>query len=323
MNASRTHRQLGAVLREYSASARKVGDENRWRVAPGSAEATVWKAAADTRGPLEFTLTEADVHAVLLVRSALAHADEVGRTISAQQPFLPNSVGRTVVEHALRARFVLDESATPQERAERRLDDLLYAVTEAERQREGFAKQAKLAEGELGDLSGRLKDVEARAAALGFTVTKTKAGGRRASDAGRPGTGSLAERYLAGEYPGVLGLLVRGHAASSHGVETALLDASTDEFDPETGIHMPQPAVMAPPLLSIALMGVPLALISTVDTLATRFEWPKDGKAWQALDRSRTRLLETWSAASNAADEPGPGQVALFGTGTPPEGTPG
>lgn len=322
MDAAPTHAQLGAALRAYSASARKVGDANRWRAAPGSATAAMWKAAADARGALEFTLTEADVHAVLLVRSALAHADDVGRAVSARQPFLPSSVGRTAVEHALRARFLLDDGATPRDRAERRLDDLLYAVTESERQREGFARQAGLAEGELGDMSAMLTQIEARAKALGFTVTRTKAGGRRVSESGRPGTGTLAERYLSGEHPGVLALLVRSHAASSHGVETALLDAATDAFDPETGVNMPQPAVPNATRLSIALMGVPLGLVATFDTLVTRFEWPKDGKAWRTYERDRTRLLETWSAAANAPDEdPTPTEVALFGTGTPHQGS--
>lgn len=319
MDRTPTHAQLGAAVRAYSASARRVGDANRWRAAPGSATATSWKAAADTQDSLQFTLTEADVHAVLLVRSALAHADEVGRAVSARQPFLPNSVGRIVVEHALRARFLLDEGATPLQRAERRLDDLLYAVTESERQREEFARQAGLGDGSLGDMSGVLKQVEARAVALGFTVFTTKTGGRRVSEAGRPGTGALAERYLAGEHPGVLALLVRGHAASIHGVETALLDAATDAFDPETGINMPQPMVMDAPRLSVALIGVPLALIATFDSLITRFEWPKEGSAWRAYERDRSRLLETWATAANAADEdPGPTEVALFGTSAPP-----
>ena len=96
-----------------------------------------------------------------------------------------------------------------------------------------------------------------------------------------------------------------------------LLDAATDAFDPDTGVNMPQPAVPHAPRLSFALMGVPLGLVATFDTLVTRFEWPKDGKAGRTYVRDRTRLLETWSAAANAAGEYQPAtEAALFDNGT-------
>jgi len=265
------------------------------------------------------TLVEADVHGVLLVRSALAHADAVARAVSARHPFLPSSIGRIVVEHSLRARTLLDNEATPTERAERRLDDLLYAVTEAERQRNGFARRSGGDADSLDDASDMLQTVEARAATLGFKVTRTKTGGRRVSESGRPSTMSLAERYLGGEYPGVLEFLVRSHGASVHGVETALLDAAIDQFDPSTGINMPQPALMPAPLLSFALMGIPLATIGTLDALAARFEWPRDTKPGRGFDRDRSRLFQTWAAAANAAEVDTAQTAAARGVHSNPE----
>jgi hypothetical protein len=103
MAATPPHGQLGSALRTFSAAARRLGDDNRWRPNLGSDEAATWKTAAATRDPLSLTLVEADVHAILLVRSALAHADEVGRAISNQQPLLPLSIGRVVLKHALRS----------------------------------------------------------------------------------------------------------------------------------------------------------------------------------------------------------------------------
>jgi hypothetical protein len=160
-----THAQLGSALRAAAASSRRFGDEHKWRAAPGSKTAATWKAASDTEDPLHLTLTEADVQAVLLVRSALAHAEEVGRAISVGRPFLPHSVGRIAVEHALRALHLTDQSATPAERAARRFDDLLYAITEGERQRASFAKRAQLPSEGFGDMTDVLDQVERRRSA--------------------------------------------------------------------------------------------------------------------------------------------------------------
>jgi hypothetical protein len=111
-----TYAQLGSALRGVSASATHLGDKNRWRAAPGSATEEYWRGAAATQDPLQLTLAEADVHAVLLMRSALAHADVVGRAVSQRRPFLPHSVGRIVVELGLRAQYLMDREATPMER---------------------------------------------------------------------------------------------------------------------------------------------------------------------------------------------------------------
>lgn len=303
MDALPTHAQLGAALRTAVASARRLGDENNWRAAPGSETAVIWTAAVKTRAPLQLTLTEADVHAVMLVRSALAHADEVGRAISGRRPFLPQSIGRTAVELALRALHLTEESATPAERAERRLNDLLYAITESERQREGYAKKANLSPDEVGDMAHARAEVEQRAAALGLTITNTKNGGRRVSARVRPSTMALAETYLSGSHAGIPEFLVRGHGANIHGIETALLASTTGQFDPTTGITMPNPVLRDPLNLAFELMGVPLSLDNAFRAVASRLEWPAAGKAWRTWDRNRERFLKTWMNAVNAAQE--------------------
>jgi len=285
MNALPTHPQLGGALRVAVASARHFGDENKWRAAPGSQAAATWTAASG-RDPLQLTLTEADVEAVLLIRSALAHADEVGRAISGRRPFLPQSIGRTAVELALRALHLADENATPAERAERRLNNLLYTITEGERRRQGYARKGNLSL----DSDPHAPDVEERIAALGLTVTDTKNGGRHVGERPRPSTMALAETYLAGSYAGVPEFLVRGHGANIHGIETALLASTTGEFDPTTGITMPSPVLRDTPTLAFELLGIPLSLDNAFRAVAARLEWPAEGRAWRTWDRDRDRF---------------------------------
>ncbi|MCW2767698.1 MAG: hypothetical protein JWO11_3657 [Nocardioides sp.] len=314
MDAVPTHAQLGSGLRGVSASATRFGDENRWRAAPGSATEEYWRGAAATQDPLQFTLAEADVHAVLLVRSALAHADVVGRAISQRRAFLPHSVGRIVVELGLRAQYLMDGEATPLERAERRLDDLMYAISEKERQRSVFARKAKLNDVDVADNAEVLARVRERVVALGFTISKTKSGGLRVSEKGRPGTGTLAEKYLSGEFAGVGEFLVRGHAANIHGMETALIDATIDQFDPLTGINMPDPTLGDSPIVALALMGVPLTLANAFRSVGARFEWPALGKAWEAWDRKHETLLHLWATTVDALpDDVPPTVMGLFG----------
>jgi len=309
-----THPQLGAALRATAASARRLGDANNWRPVAGSDTASSWEAAAETQDPLQVTLTEADVQAVLLVRSALAHADEVGRAISSRQPFLPHSIGRITVEHSLRALHLAEQDAAPIQRAERRLDDLLYALTEGQRQRAAYTKKAKLDPSELPDTSHLRADIEARAAALGLTVVETRRELRVSTD-GRKSTMALAETYLSGPYPGVAEFLIREHGAGIHGLETALLANSTDQFDPTTGINLPTPALPEPPVLAFTLLSVPLALDNAFRAVASRFEWPAAGKPWSTWDRDRNRLLQRWEDAIDAidADTAGPAEMGLFG----------
>lgn len=53
----------------------------------------------------------------------------VGRQYAA----VPETVARTVVEQSLRALYQLSDRASPEERAERRLNEWLYAIDESER----------------------------------------------------------------------------------------------------------------------------------------------------------------------------------------------
>jgi hypothetical protein len=307
-----SYAQLGAALRSASTAAQRFGREHQWRPTPGSKAAAAWSQAADTRDPLQLTLLEADVQAVMLTRSALAHADEVGRAVSTKRAFLPHSVGRICVEHGLRALHLADTDASPEQRAERRLNDLLHAVTEGERQRISFAKKAKLVAGELRDATEALNDVKARAQALGLEVIETKRG-RRVGDDGRASTLALAERYLAGSHPGVAEFLVRGHGASVHGIETAFLASAADQVDPVTGINVPSPELHDPSTLALTLMGVPLAVDNAFRAVASRFQWPAQGNAWRTWDKAHGRQLETWATAIDAAPDPTPPVMGMFG----------
>lgn len=287
-------------MRGMAASATQFGDENRWRAAPGSAAEEYWGRAAANQDPLQFTLVEADVHAVLLVRSALPHADVIGRAISQRKPFLPYSIGRIVVELGLRAHYLMDGEATPKERTERRLDDLLHAISEKERQRSAFVRRANLSDDDVGDTGDVFLQVRKRVEALGLSVAKTRTGGLKVSEKGRPGTGTLAEKYISGEQAGVGEFLVRSHAANIHGMETALLDAAADQFDPVTGINMPAPSLGDAPMVALALMAVPLTMANAIRAVGARFEWPAVGKRREVWDRTNEHLLHLWAVAVDA-----------------------
>lgn len=314
MTASPTHAQLGAALRGISAAARRVGDQSKWRPHPGSESSDVWRAAADTRDPLWVTLVESDVHATLLLRSALAHIDEVGRAVGKRQPFLPLSTGRVALEHSLRCLHLMDVDLTDAERAERRLDELLYAITESDRRRLGFAQRANIDLEQIPDTASTLQEVQERATALGLTITTTS-NARRVSALGRPSTMRLAEQYLSGEYPGVLELLLRGHGAIVHGLETALLVSATDTYDPDTGLSMPIPALSEPPVLAFELLGLPPAIDNAFSSIATRFAWPTLGRPWTKYSHERMHLLDVWTRAVNEGTEGDtePSTIGIFG----------
>lgn len=302
MEATPTYGQLGVTLRTFSSTARRLGDANRWRPNPDSAEAAVWRTASSTRDPLSLTLVEADVHAVLLVRSALVHVDEVGRAISSRQPLIPLSAGRVTLEHALRALYLTDEDLSPTERAEHRLDDLLYAITESGRRRHGAAKIPDVDADQIVGVDDALANVKMRAQALGLTFTATKKG-NRVSQRGRPSTMRLAEHYLSGEHSGVLEFLLRGHSAIIHGIETALLASAVDDFDPATGLNMPTPGLADPAGLAFELLGIPPALDNAFRSVASRFDWPPYGKAWRKFDQARAQLLKVWTRAVDQGTE--------------------
>jgi hypothetical protein len=126
-------RELGASLKRVGEAFVRCGDAARWSPATGSATQETWRRASDPSYPLDRTLLEADVTATLLIRSAVDHTAAVGGAVSTARPLLPFTIGRTAVEHALRAVHLLDEDASPTDRAERRLNDWAYAVDEAER----------------------------------------------------------------------------------------------------------------------------------------------------------------------------------------------
>lgn len=281
------------------ASAQRLGDANRWRPAPTSEAAVTWADASITESPLALTLTEADVQAILLIRSAIDHTDVVARAITRRDPFLPHSISRVALEHALRALYLIEPGLTPAQRVERRLDDLLHAVAETERQRTGLLKWGLLASLEPDPMEKELDQIEARASALHLTITITRRG-RRVSEHGRPSTIALAEKYLSGPYGGIAEFLIRGHGASVHGVETAFLGATTDQYDPTTGINLPVPILADTPSLAFMLLNVPLALGRAFRDLASQFGWSGKGKPWREWERQQARLVSTWAEAIGA-----------------------
>jgi hypothetical protein len=174
-----------------------------------------------------------------------------------------------------------------------------------------------LADDDVRDIAAVLVRVRERAEALGLSVSKTRSGGLTVSETGRPGIGALAEKYLRGEIAGVGEFLVRSHAANIHGTETALLDAATDQFDPVTGINMPNPTFGDTPIVALALMGVPLTLVNSLGSVGARFEWPAVGKSWAAWDRTSKSLLDLWATAVDTLPDDGPPTVmGLFGENT-------
>jgi hypothetical protein len=156
-----TSRELAASLRRATEASVKAGDECSWVPAHGSMALPMWRLAANDL--LALTIVEADTHAVLVVRSALEHTAAVAESIARERPFLPHSIGRTAVEHALRAMHYLDDQATDKERAARRLNELLYAIEEAERLNIGVIEH-----GYLGD-----QTANGRCAIARFSVLET------------------------------------------------------------------------------------------------------------------------------------------------------
>jgi hypothetical protein len=97
-------------------------------------------------------------------------------------------------------------------------------------------------------------------------------------------------------------------------METALIDAAADQFDPVTGINMPDPTLGDPPIVALALMGVPLTLANAFRSVGARFEWPAVGKRWEAWDRTNENLLDLWATTVDALpDDAPPTVMGLFG----------
>lgn len=128
--------QLGSSLRACAEAARALGHTHRWRPEGESETAATWRSAAtDIRAR---TLTEADVQAITLLHSGLEHVVATAQSISAGRALLPHTLARTATEHLLRAQHLLDETATPRERIQRRLNEWLYAITESGYRRHGL-----------------------------------------------------------------------------------------------------------------------------------------------------------------------------------------
>jgi hypothetical protein len=82
---------------------------------------------------LSQTVLEADMQGALLVRTSLEHLVTLAEAISRRRAWVPHTVARTAIEHALRARHLLDPQATDLQRAARRLNEWMYAISEADK----------------------------------------------------------------------------------------------------------------------------------------------------------------------------------------------
>jgi hypothetical protein len=259
-------------------------------------------------------VVEADVSATLLTRSALEHAAEVADAISGRRAWVAHTLGRTAVEHALRAKHQLDDLASDLARAARRLNEWMYAIDEAAKLRKGVQQAGHPGSEGLPDLEEDRTRARARAVEIGLSVTPE---GNRVGTEGRASTMNLAERYLAGEHQGggkgMPSWLLRRHAAMDHGIETALLAATEAEVGP-AGVTLLVPKALAVPDLAFELMAVPLAIINSHRALRHRFEWP-EGKAATVALADQNRLLEIWEAAMTEhldAVAPLRGRTGLF-----------
>ena len=291
-----THAQLGAALRSAAESARRLGDAYRWRPEPGSTAETRWQSASGS-DPLNLTLAEGEAHGVLLVRSALEHTSAVATAISSRRPFLPHSIGRTGLEHALRAHHLLDPDETPTVRAGRRLDEWLYAVTESGYRRIGIVKAGHPNSENLPDEEVMVERIRIRAVSLGMEMVKAGKAGYRVTQTGRASTMRLAESQLGAGGAGVPAFLIRNHAAVAHGVETGLLASAVDRIDLDTGTNVPEPTIAEPPDLAYGLMCVPLAMLNAVRALSLCLEWEESDSRWRDYTRDHARLIQTWERA--------------------------
>ena len=201
--------QLGSSLRACAEAARGFGQDNRWRPNGDSETATMWRAAAsDMRAR---TLTEADVQAITLFHSGLEHVVATAQSLSAGRALLPHTLARTATEHLLRAQHLLDETASPEDRIQRRLNEWLYAITESGYRRQGLLRSEVIATAGLtaDDLglteSDLLRQAHDRAAAVGEVITDRDPSNKKArvprveGTQGRLSTMRLAEIYTAGE----------------------------------------------------------------------------------------------------------------------------
>lgn len=225
----------------------------------------MWRAAAtDMRAR---TLTEADVQAITLVHSGLEHVVATAQSISAGRALLPHTLARTATEHLLRAQHLFDETASPDDRIQRRLNEWLYAITESGQRRQGLIKSdviatAGLIPDDLGlSQSELLEGAHERAVAVGETITDLDPQGKKSryprveGTPGRLSTMRLAEVYTAGEAGGIPTFTMRSLSASVHGTEIGLLQSFSSDApaDPSLGdVIVPVPAQLDPPTLAFS-----------------------------------------------------------------------
>ena len=305
--------QLGSSLRACAEAAGSLGKDHRWRPNGDSETATMWRTAAtDMRAR---TLTEADVQAITLVHSGLEHVVATAQSISARRALLPHTLARTATEHLLRAQYLLDETASSDDRIQRRLNEWLYAITESGFRRQGLINSdviatAGLTPDDLGlSQSDLVQEAHERAAALGETITDRDPKGKKArvprveGTPGRISTMRLAEVYTAGAAGGIPAFTMRGLPASVHGTEIGVLQSFSDDApaDPSLGdVIVPVPAQLDPPTLAFSLLGVVLSLVNATHSIRMRFAWPNHTKADRRYERAKDALLATWSTALDA-----------------------
>lgn len=253
--------QLGSSLKAFAAAAATLGQAHRWRPAPDSTTAQVWRRASQGDS-LARTLAEDDWHAIVLIRSGLEHVTATGASISAGRAFLPHTLARTAAEHFLRANHALDPDASDAERARRRLNEWLYAIHESDLRNQGLVRAGQITYAEAGrDRRTMVAQVAERAQALGESLERTenprrvpRVGGTE----GREATMSLAERYTAGEAFGIPRFTTRWHASVAHGTEIGLLSCLANDGDRSEelgGVDIPVPAQQDAPELAFSCSG--------------------------------------------------------------------
>ncbi len=234
------------------------------------------------------------------------------QSITAGKALLPHTLARTATEHLLRTHHLLDETATSRERIQRRLNEWLYAITEAGHRRQGLLNSdviatAGLTPADLGlPLPDQLHEAYERAAAVGETITNLGANGKKIrvprveGTPGRISTMSLAEIYTAGGAGGIPAFTMRSLSASVHGTEIGVLQSFSNDSpaDPYLGgVIVPEPAQLDPPALAFSLLGVVLTVVNTTDSIRIRFGWPDHTPADRRYERAKDALIRIWSTA--------------------------
>lgn len=243
---------------------------------------------------LSRTLIDAEGSACLLMESCLEHVDAAARAIGANRPLLPHSVGRTAFEHALRALHMLDDRASDLERATRRLNEWLYAVSEAKRLRADLIAYGHPGAEGSDDHSGVEARIRERAEGLGLTLSSGAEvrilGTKRAS------TMELAERYLAGDGgDGLPKTHSRWYASVDHGVETGLLRAC-EVVQTSSGVGIARAVAMPPAQLAYELQSVPMAMVNGMQLLGRQWCW-SDEDAAAGVVKAANRMWDVWHAA--------------------------